>query len=308
VAWASVIVALPVRPVAFVAVAVALAGSGRVLLAGLPRRAVVVVSRRAVVPVPLAGALVVVAFMARRGVLVVLRVTRRYVVPVTDGAPAGRGVMRLAGLSGWGVVPVSDGTPAGRCVSVAVVSLALIVISAHRRRRLSGRRRRGRWSRGRRSGRSRRGGSAASARGRWLVMTPGLRGRMRGTTDRVRLRMALCRGRDPDGGRRSRRTLRCDRPVACVGGERRRRHHDLCGRRRRRTGTGTAAPDPDRPEMWREESVAGREDQGHRGAAEHERDKRRRRYASKFPDCAPFAAFVGRQRPSFPFPHGLPRP
>jgi hypothetical protein len=39
-----VIVALPVRLVAFVAVAVALAGSRRVLLAGLPRRAVMAVS------------------------------------------------------------------------------------------------------------------------------------------------------------------------------------------------------------------------------------------------------------------------
>jgi hypothetical protein len=100
-----VIVALPVRPVAFVAVAVAVfvAGFGRVFLAGLPRWAVVVVSGRpAVVPVPLTRALVVavVACMAR-GVLAVVCVARRYVVPVTDGAAARRGMKLLARLSGW---------------------------------------------------------------------------------------------------------------------------------------------------------------------------------------------------------------
>jgi hypothetical protein len=296
-----VIVALSVRPVAFVAmaVAVAVAGSGRVLLTGLPRWAVVVVvSGRPVVTVP------------------VVRVARRYAVPVTDREAARRGMMHPAGLSGWGVVPVPD-RAAARCVrgvAVTVVSRVVIAAFVHRRRRLGRRRSRGCRSRGRRSrrcrcGRRRRAGSGALVLGRWLVVTPGLRGLVRGATDRVRPRSASLRSWSADGGRRPRRTLRPARPVVCARAQGRRGHHDLGGRRRGRSGAGTgAAADPDRPEMWWQNSRAGGENQGHRGSAEDERDDGRRRCASKIPDCAPCAAFVGRQRPSFPFPHGHPRP
>jgi hypothetical protein len=90
-----VIVAQPVRPVAFVAVAVAMTvavpGSGWVLLPGLARRAVVVVSgRRAAV-----------------AVVVAMRQARRHVVPVSDRTAVRRTVL-LAGLAGREVMPVAE--------------------------------------------------------------------------------------------------------------------------------------------------------------------------------------------------------
>jgi hypothetical protein len=95
------------------------------------------------------------------------------------------------------------------------------------------------------------------------------------------------RARRRCGGRRSDCAV-----VRPVGGGRR-GDDDLFGRGRAGTLSG-----PDRREMH----GAGVEEQGHRGRAEEQRDRRRCHSPSDYPDCAPFTAFVGRHRPVLPFP------
>jgi hypothetical protein len=320
-ARASVIVAPSVRPVAFAAVAMAvvvalaLAGSGRVLLASLSRRAVIVVpGRLAVVRVPGGRAV---------GRVPVPRQSGRDGVPVADGPAAGRRVVLLADLSGWAVVAMSECATVRRrrgLVGAFVSRLALVVLVpvAFCRRRLD---RRGRG--GRRSGGGGRGGRGSGGRGsgsggcrprpsvrarRLRGMTPAPRGRVRGAADRVRGRVAAGGRQRADDGRRLRTISRRGRPVVRRRGCRR-GHRHRCRRRSRRHGTGTrTGADSDRPEMGGEMPRARVEDQRHRGSAEHERDERRHRHTSECPDCTPSAAFIGRQRPFLPFPDGLPRP
>jgi hypothetical protein len=249
-------------------------------------------------------------------VAVAVRQARRDVVPVAHGAAARR-PLSLLGLPRREVVPVSEGAPAVGCVPVAVAMLPLVL--SLRVRRWLGRGRLGRGRLGRRlSGRGRFGGRRLSGRRRRRRVrsiplvgarrSSGLSSAacrsVRGSADRAR-RLTAARRRGVRGRGRSRRRLRRSGALMRVGGRRRRRHDDLCGRRRRSgAGTGTNA---DRGEVWWKKPCARVENQSHRGSAEHKRDQRRRRHTSESPNCTPLAAFVGRQRPVPPL-FGRPSP
>jgi hypothetical protein len=170
---------------------------------------------------------------------------------------------------------------------------------SRRRSRLGGRARDGL-----RSG-DRNAGTGSRARGRPGI---GFRGRLRAGGARGLLRSGGGRSRR-SGGHRCSRATRCrrsgrprggvsrrrGRPVRLPAG-RRRRHDDLL--RWRRSGAG-----PDR----REVRGAGVEEQRHRGRTDEQRDQRRRRSSSGYPEREPFRAFVGRHRPFPPLPWtGLP--
>ena len=282
--------AAAVRPVAFAAVAVAVAvtlavaGSGRILLACLPRRRVAMVPGRRALVVVVALVLAVVPV-----VTVAMRQAWRDRVPVADGAAARRR-LQLLGLSGWDVVSMAERTP-------VLASVAL-------RRRLRLIRHRSRSGRRGGSGSCGRRWPGSSVRARRCGMAA-VRRLVRRTADRVRVRAPVNRRQAGDDGRRLRRLRRRRGPRVRLRRRGSRRHRDLCRGGRRRAGTGIGA-DPDRPEMGGEMARAGVEDQGHRCPAEHERDNRRRRYASECPECTSFAAFVGRQRPFLPVPLAFP--